>query len=127
MHFLYKVLYLSLFIYKSIHGFNIRNINSLQNIVSAKAITSAISERFNIEAYNENLIISDIMHHNTHIEADILYFVLITGSLLYRSNIDDDSIKKLEKFSSFSTIRRRTNKCLFILAIVFTRNIENAI
>jgi hypothetical protein len=127
MHFLYKVLYLSLFIYKSIHGFNIRNINSLQNIVSTKAITSAISERFNVEAFNENIIINDIMHHNTHVEADILYFALITGSLLYRSNIDDDSIKKLEKFSSFSTIRRRTNKCLFILAIVFTRSIENAI
>lgn len=127
MHFLYKVLYLSLFIYKSIHGFNFKNINSLQNIVSTKAITSAISERFNVEAFNENIIISDIMHHNTHIEADILYFALITGSLLYRSNIDDDSIKKLEKFSSFSTIRRRTNKCLFILAIVFTRSIENAI
>jgi len=127
MHFLYKVLYLSLFIYKSIHGFNIRNINSLQNIVSTKAVTAAISERFTVEGFNENLIISDIMHHNTHIETDILYFVFITCSLLYRANIDDSSIKKLERFSSFSTIRRRTNKCLFILAIVFTRNIENAI
>jgi hypothetical protein len=127
MHFLYKVLYLSLFIYKSIQGFNIRNINTLQTIVSTKAVAAAISERFNIEAYNENFIISDIMHHNTHVEADILYFILITGSLLYRSNIDDSSIKKLEQFEGFSTIRRRTNKCLFILAIVFTRNIENAI
>ena len=127
MHFLYKVLYLSLFIYKSIHGFNFKNINSLQNIISTKAITSAIGERFNIEAYNENFIISDIVNHNTHIEADILYFIFITGSLFYRFNNEDNNIKKFEQLEGFSIIRRRTSKCLFILAIVFTRNIENAI
>ena len=127
MHFLYKVLYLSLFIYKSIHGFNFKNINSLQNIISTKAITSAIGERFNIEAYNENFIISDIVNHNTHIEADILYFIFITGSLFYRFNNKDNTIKKFEQLEGFSIIRRRTSKCLFILAIVFTRNIENAI
>ena len=127
MHFLYKVLYLSLFIYKSIHGFNFKNINSLQNIISTKAITSAIGERFNIEAYNENFIISDIVNHNTHIEADILYFLLVTGSLFYRFNNEDNNIKKFEQLEGFSIIRRRTSKCLFILAIVFTRNIENAI
>ena len=123
----YKVLYISIFIYKSIHGFNIRNINSLQSILSTKAISSAITNRLNIEAFNENFIISDIMHHNQHIEADIVYFLLVTSIILYRTAEDEKTIQKLEQFEGFSTIQMRTNKCLLVLAIVFTRNVENAI
>jgi hypothetical protein len=127
MHFLTKVLYLSFLFYKSSQGFNIKPFTTLEAIVSSKAIASAIVNRLNAEVFNENIIISGIMHHNTHIEADILYFIFITGSVLYRATEQEKVTQKLTQFDTFSTIQKRTNVYLFILAIVFTRNIENAI
>ena len=123
MNIISKFLFFILF-YKSLHGFNIKN--NLQTILSTKAITSAFANRINTEVFNENLIISDIIHHNTHIDVDILYFALITGSLIYKLNYNE-KIVKLNDFEIFTKNQKRTNLCLFILAIVFTRNIENAI
>ena len=101
--------------------------STLEAIVSSKAFASAVVNRLNIEAVNENILINDIMHHNTHIEADILYFIFITGSVLYRATEQEKVTQKLTQFDTFSTVKKRTNVYLFILAIVFTRNIENAI
>lgn len=128
MHFLYKVLSLSLFISYFGDAFTIKSISSLENILSTKAITNAIYTRFNHEVINENLFINNIILHNTHIETDILYFLVITYSLLYASNTDEKNvIKKLEKFERFSITQRRTSRCLLILFSVFTRSIDNAI
>ena len=128
MNVLITVLSLSPFISYFGNAFNIKPLNNLQTILSTKAIATAISNRFNTEFVNENLILNDIMRHNTHIEADILYFLIITCYIIYRSNPQENTvIKKLEQFEGFSIIQKRTNKYLFILAIVFTRNIDNAI
>jgi len=127
MYFLTKVLALSFLFYTSIQGFSIKPLVTLETILSTKAIANALTNRLNIEAFNENILINDIMHHNTHIEADILYFICITGSVLYRATEQEKVTKKLNQFETFSTVQKRTNVYLFILAIVFTRNIENAI
>lgn len=155
MFFLNKVLFLQLLFYKQYYSFkhrnnlinkfhsnsslsmihndcilfkfNIKNFNSLQNIVTSKAITTAFTNRLNNEIINENFIINSIFHHNTHLETDILYFTVITISIIYQINNSNIINKKLNNFERFSYTKRRTNFYLFILAIVFTRNIENAI
>jgi len=127
MKIITNVLLLFLLFNKCIQGFNIKSFNNLQSIISLKAFTSTLADRLNIEYVNENLILNDVLHHNTHIEVDVFYFLLLTASIMQRSKQEVTYIKKLEKFEGFSVAQKRTNKCFFILAIVFTRNIDNAI
>ena len=127
MTFITKVLYLTILFYKYTQSFNIKGFHNLQTIVSTKAITNSITNRFSTEIINENFIISDIMHHNMHIEGDLFCLLLIITSIIYKTSSDDTSINKLQNFEMFSKTQKRTNLYLLILAIVFTRNIDNAI
>ena len=127
MKYFTNVLFLSLLIYKSIQGFNIRNFSNLQTIISTRAIMSTIMDRFNSEVIKENFM-SDIIHTNTqHINIDVFYLFVIANSIMYNTNYNKNILQKLEKIEDFYTIQMRTKKCLLILAIVFSRNIENAI
>ena len=88
---------------------------------------STIMDRFNSEVIKENFM-SDIIHTNTqHINIDVFYLFVIANSIMYNTNYNKNILQKLEKIEDFYTIQMRTKKCLLILAIVFSRNIENAI
>lgn len=127
MTFITKVLCLSILFYKSTQCFNIKGFHNLQTIVFTKAITNSITNRFSTEVINEDLIMNDLIHQNTHIEGSLFYLLLVITSIIYKSTSNDTSINKLQKFEEFSKTQKRTRVYLLIIAIIFTRNIDNAI
>jgi hypothetical protein len=102
------------------------NVYNLQNIITSQAIMSTLSYRLNMEVLNENLLINEVTRIKCHPEEIIYVSILIY--ILY-SNIDYTNYieNKLQNIKMFSIIKQKSNSIIFILLMIFTRNIENAI
>ena len=102
------------------------NVYNLQNIITSQAIMSTLSYRLNMEVLNENLLINEVTRIKCHPEEIIYVSILIY--ILY-SNIDYTNYieNKLQNIKMFSNIKQISNSIIFILLMIFTRNIENAI
>lgn len=115
-----------------IYGFNIRQ-TGLQNIIATRAFITTITEKINTEVISETNILNELSNaqYSHHIE-NMFYIAIYTG-VLYSAIVyftyskETTQIEKLNNFEMFSNTKKKVNILLFIIILLFTKNIENAI
>jgi uncharacterized membrane protein YiaA len=102
-------------------------VNTLENIVNTKAIASSISTLTNMEIIQENVLFNPLLvPSDFRLDTDIFYLGVLLVSWYCRiSTSKDDS--KLENIQTYSNTRKMTKMVFFIIMIIFTKNVENAI
>lgn len=123
-----SVLHLVFYIATTIAAFPLRDsMFSLRTIIGSKAVLSTVITEVNNEMVNENIIISEItsVHRNIPIDAFNAFIFIGAVYLQYRYFIYFE--KKLSGVKMFSNIQEKTRLILFIMMLVFTKNIQNAI
>ena len=79
---------------------------------------------------NDELLNDTILHNSSsvmshyYIPFDVFYFSMFLFTLYWR--ITSPPVTKLEKIESMKTARRHTNSVLFIIYLLFVKNIECA-
>lgn len=115
-----------------IYGFNIRQ-TGLQNIIATRAFITTITEKINTEVISETNILNELSNaqYSHHIE-NMFYIAIYTG-VLYSAIVyftyskETTQIEKLNNFEMFSNTKKKVNILLFIIILLFTKNIENSI
>jgi hypothetical protein len=98
---------------------------SIKNIVVSQAMLSAFTYRLNNEIMNEDILFIDFEKLTCHPE-ELAYYGFIITILLLQVNVSDSN-NKWQQIEMFSKIEKNTSIILFILMIIFTKNINNAI
>ena len=115
-----------------IYGFNIRQ-SGLQNIIATRAFITTLTEKINTEIISDNNILNEISNaqYSNHIEN--IFYIAIYTAVLYSAIIyftyskETTQIEKLNNIEMFSNTKKKVNILLFIIILLFTKNIENAI
>lgn len=104
----------------------IPRLSPLQSIVSYKAVISGVVVSVSEEFLSDNIVMRQVLLNQGH-NIDILYFVLLIGTILTKNKYDDKKGSQLDDFKYYSTIQKNTKILLFAIMIILNRNIENAI
>lgn len=127
----YKTIIISiLLIFKkctSIPLFERESFISLRNIVSSRAVISTVTNQFNNEFINENMIINEIVNPKHNIPLDLLYSAVFLGSIYIQYRYFTYFENKWKNIKQYAIIEDRTSIFLFVFMLVFTKNIQNAI
>lgn len=115
-----------------IYGFNIRQ-SGLQNIIAIRAFIITLTEKINTEIISDNNLLNEISNaqYSNHIEN--IFYIAIYTAVLYSAIIyftyskETTQIEKLNNIEMFSNTKKKVNILLFIIILLFTKNIENAI
>ena len=114
-----------------IYGFNLRKMG-LQNMITARAFITTLTEKINTEIISDSDIVNELtdIQYSHHIEN--MFYVAIYTSLLYGAIVystyynHKPKIEKLKNIEMFSNTKKKMNLIIFTLIIFFTKNIENA-
>jgi hypothetical protein len=98
----------------------------VQQLVSSKAILSGIVSSVTEEFWSDNFIFRELALNHKYSNFDILYTVLLFATILNKP-ILQNSFYKWNAVGRFSIIEKKTKLILFVVMIIFNRNIENAI
>jgi hypothetical protein len=120
---LFIILFLQLFVCSQSF---IPRLSPLQSIVSYKAVISGLVVSVSEEFLSDNIVMRQILLNQGH-NIDILYFVLLIGTILTKNKYDDKKGSQLDDFKYYNTIQKNTKILLFAIMIILNRNIENAI
>jgi len=102
-------------------------INSqIQQIVSSKAILSGFISSLTEEFWTDNFLFRELAVNHRYSNFDILYTLLLFATILNKP-ILKNSFYKWNAVGRFSIIEKKTKLILFVIMIIFNRNIENAI
>jgi hypothetical protein len=104
----------------------IPRLSPLQSIVSYKAVISGVVVSISEEFLSDNIVMRQVLLNQGH-NIDILYFVLLIGTILTKNKYNDKKGSQLDDFKYYSTIQKKTKILLFAIMIILNRNIENAI
>ena len=119
-----------LLIFKKCTSFSLferENLMSLRNIVSSRAVISTVTNQFNNEFINENMIINEIVNPKHNIPLDLLYGAVFLTSIYIQYRYFTYFENKWKKIKQYSIIEDKTSIFLFVFMLVFTKNIQNAI
>lgn len=108
-----------------VHGF-LPRLSPLESLIAKRTVFSVINDRMNDELLNDTILrnsSSAVMSHY-YIPFDVFYFSMFLFTLYWR--ITSPPVVKLEKIESMKTARRHTNSVLFIIYLLFVKNIECA-
>jgi hypothetical protein len=125
-----KIIIPILLIFKKCTSFSLferENLMSLRNIVSSRAVISTVTNQFNNEFINENMIINEIVNPKHNIPLDLLYGAVFLGSIYIQYRYFTYFENKWKNIKQYTIIEDRTSLFLFIFMLVFTKNIQNAI
>lgn len=114
------------------------NIMSLRTLLSSRIVASAFLEKVGTEMVSDNIginaaldIVSFISHQCYMCRSSefISFAILFTGILVIQNNVAwFENMKRIELVdTSFVGIRKNVSNLVWIILIVFTKNIENAI
>jgi len=120
---LFIILFLQLFVCSQSF---IPRLSPLQSIVSYKAVISGLVVSVSEYFLSDNIVMRQILLNQGH-NIDILYFVLLIGTILTKNKYDDKKGSQLDDFKYYNTIQKNTKILLFAIMIILNRNIENAI
>ena len=131
MTFLFLVLVLGFCLIQNVDAWFIvkTGMIPLRNILSSRVVVSTITEKLSYELIDDNFalqIASSFLHQCSYCHSgDILSTVLLFVAIVNLKNIN--SVSKIEKLGSFSEIRNFTNRFVWMVILIFTKNIDNAI
>lgn len=98
----------------------------LQTIIAKQAIITTLVSRENQAVILDNIIMHDF-NGNINLNNNIFYFSLFTMTAFAHYKFSRKYEDKLYDIHMFSDIRKTLNQCIFIIALIFTKNVENAI
>lgn len=104
-------------------------LNTLENIVNSKAVVSTITSRMNMEIINENILFQQALSGgHLRLNFDLFYLSILAISWYSRYMVDvDNTDSKLANIQTYSHTRKITNTVLFVVLIILSKNVENAI
>jgi hypothetical protein len=102
-------------------------INSIKNMISSRAIVSTVTEQVNYQMINDNMLFSEITNLNFHPARDLFYLTIFSISMLIQYNLIQAKNEKWMSIETYSNVKRVTNQFIFIVLMVFTKGIDNAI
>jgi hypothetical protein len=103
------------------------DINSpLQNIITKRAIVTTIVSRENQAVILDNIIMHDF-NGNININHNLFYFTLFAALAFAHAKFSYKYEQKLQNVQMFSNMRKISNQIIFVVALIFTKNVENAI
>jgi hypothetical protein len=103
------------------------NFFTLRNILSSRAVVSTVLNEVNTEFVNENVLLYELTNQTHKLTIDLFYGITFIASLYLQYKYFTSIEKRLSGTQMFSNIQDKTRAFLFIIMIVFTKNIQNAI
>ena len=100
-------------------------VNSLEYIVSREALLSSLKTQASIELIDANPLLKHIDYSIKFYPNDWFSFITVL-SLLYVINMQAKN-DKLEDIPQFKKKRQKFERCFIIFAVIFMKNVENAI
>jgi hypothetical protein len=100
--------------------------SQLQTIISSKGIISGVVTYVSEELWTDNFLVRELLFNHRYTNLDVIYFGLLVFTLLSKEDINS-SLYKWKTFERFSIIEKNTKVILFVIMIIFNRNVENAI
>lgn len=100
---------------------------TLRNMLSSRAIFTAIGEKVSYELVNENVLIQEFTQRNYNHNFDLIatsLFIVCAVNILY--NPSKEKKAKLENIEYFTNTQNITSKYIFLFMLIFTKNIESA-
>lgn len=97
----------------------------LQALVSFRAIGSSLYNTLQKDFGSENLIFDAVFKSHYHPEMDAIYFGLVTLSALKTAEPETES--RLSDIKIYADNYKKTRIIFFVLAVILTKNIENAV
>lgn len=101
--------------------------NSIKNMISSRAIVSTVTEQVNYQMINDNMLFSEITNLKFHPARDLFYLTIFGVSMLVQYNLIQAKNEKWMSIKTYSNVKHVTNQIIFIVLIVFTKGIDNAI
>ena len=98
---------------------------TLEIIVSREAFLASVRKQMMFEIVDANPLVKNINHAITFYPSDwITYFLILSSILVIKSR---EKSERLEKVPTFQRKRRNFEKCIILFAVIFMKNVENAI
>ena len=101
--------------------------SSIKNIISSRAIVSSITEKVNSQIINDDILLSELTHYTLHPAKDIFYFAVFATSFIIQNQLVHAKNKKWLAIETYTNMKKITNNIIFIILIVLTKGVENAI
>jgi hypothetical protein len=105
----------------------IEGLTSIRNIVNSRAVLTTVSDKFAGEFIGENVMLYELSSARHNIPLDILYTALCFGSFYSQFKYVSFFENKWRNVPQYTKMQDKTKLVLFVLATVFTKNIQNAI
>lgn len=105
-------------------------ITNLETIMTTKAVTSSIITNMRMELTLDRILLqlSQMNYHSNNYFYISILITYLYGQYKYFEGSDNCNIEtKLEKFDKYKNASRTTNEILFILFIIFSKDVPNAI
>ena len=100
--------------------------SQIQQLISSKAIAAGVVSSVSEELWTDNFLFRELLFNHRHTNLDIFYFGLLVFTLLSKEDMNS-RLYKWKNLERFSTIEKNTKVVLFVIMIIFNRNVENAI
>ena len=100
-------------------------VNSLEYIVSREALLSSLKTQASLELIDANPLLKHVDYAIKFYPNDWFSFITVL-TLLYITNMQAKT-DKLEDIPQFKKKRQKFEKCFIIFAVIFMKNVENAI
>ena len=104
-----------------------KNMSNLQNIIMSQAIMSSVANKLNLEIVNDSNLLYEFKRLQYNPYEDIIYGLIIAGSLYSQYRYSDYIDNKLQNIDVFLRTQRNTNAFMLAFIMIFSKNIENAL
>ena len=101
--------------------------SSIKNIISSRAIVSSITEKVNSQIISDDILLSELTHPMLHPAKDVFYFAVFATSFIIQNQLVHAKNKKWLEIETYTNMKKITNNIIFIILIVLTKGVENAI
>lgn len=105
----------------------LEQLNTAKGIISSRAIAESISSQLNSQIINENMILYEITNVKFHPVTDLFYITVFGISVLAQYQLFRAKTEKWMDIETYTNVKKITNNIIFIILIIFTKGVENAI
>ena len=105
----------------------IEEANSIKNMISSRAIVSTVTEQLNYQMINDNVLFSELAHSTFHPVRDLFYITIFATSAIIQYQLIRAKNEKWLAIKTYTDVQKVTNQVIWVILIVFTKGIDNAI
>jgi hypothetical protein len=96
-------------------------------MISSRAIVSTVTEQVNYQMINDNVLFSELTHSTFHPVRDLFYITIFATSSIIQYQLMRAKNEKWLAIQTYTDVQKVTNQLIWIILIVFTKGIDNAI